>query len=260
MDKELLRIVIIATGLVVIMGMLLWGYFRNQRVSQDLSYFDDDENLSKESPQKFNVKDYAETDDDFELDVVPLGSARYSDGQQKSAFPDVSSSDVQQHEAVGSPKMTMAQEYKATPATHLPQVDLRENLPRLVQFSIVAKDQQGFNGSDLAAVFSMVGLEYGNVKIYERLDINRMVDFAVANILNPGTFPESDEELAEFYTPGVTFFMQPRELPDPVLVFDDLVRTINLIAKELDGQKWDAERKPLVEFTLKQIRKSLQVN
>ncbi len=60
-------------------------------------------------------------------------------------------------------------------------------------------------------------------------------------------------------TPGITFFMQPRELPDPILVFDDLVRSINLITKELDGQKWDAERKPLTDFTLKQIRKNLQV-
>ena len=254
MDKELLRIVIIATGLVVIMGMLLWGYIRNQRVSRDMSYFDDNESPPSPSKQNFSMTDYPEAEDDFELEIVPLGSARYAEEKQDDSHSQTDPA----IKPTGSVKATPVQEHKPSPVNHVPEVNLREHLPRLVQFSIVAKNDYGFNGADLSAVFSMVGLEYGSVKIYERLDINRLVDFAVANIVNPGTFPEGDAEMAGFYTPGITFFMQPRELPDPILVFDDLVRTINLIAKELDGQKWDAERKPLNDFSLKQIRKSLQ--
>ena len=258
MDKELLRIIIIAIGLLVIIGMLLWGYFRNRRVSLDMTYFEDRDDL-KGSSQSNYPNDYNE-DDGYEIEIVPLGSARY--GQESHADPAESewSPHVDTVAPSASGKSTYSQEVKISPVNDVAKVEARENLPRLVQFSVVAKNEQGFNGSDLAALFSMVGLEYGSMKIYERLDINRMVDFGVASMVNPGTFPESDAEMADFYTPGVTFFMQPRELPDPILVYDDLVRTINLIAKELDGQKWDAERKPLSEFTLKIIRKGLQVN
>lgn len=257
MDKELLRIIIIAIGLLVIIGMLLWGYFRNRRVSLDMSYFDERDEL-KGSGNSHYSQDYP--DDDYDDDVVPLGTARFAQEHQD----DYAESELSAHADTITPsasaKSTFHQEGKTAPVNDVAKVEARESLPRLVQFSVVAKNEQGFNGSDLTALFNMVGLEYGSMKIYERLDINRMVDFGVASMVNPGTFPESDAEMADFYTPGVTFFMQPRELPDPILVYDDLVRTINLIAKELDGQKWDAERKPLSEFTLKIIRKSLQVN
>ena len=58
----------------------------------------------------------------------------------------------------------------------------------------------------------MVGLEYGSLKIFERLDANRLVDFGVACIVEPGTFP--DKDLENFYCPGIVFFMQPEALDD----------------------------------------------
>lgn len=257
MDKELIRIIIIATGLVVILGMLLWGYIRNRRVSNDMSYLDDDMNSQKAaSTLNFSAKEYADMDED--LDLLPLGSPRFDDNRHKAHFDDPSPEFEMSATQSGKGKPAYTHEYKSPHEPAAPSANSKEHLPRLLQFSIVAKIEQGFNGLDLAAVFDMVGLEYGSMKIFERLDIHRMVDFGVASMINPGTFPATEAEMAGFYTPGITFFMQPRELPDPILVYDDLVRTINLIAKELDGQKWDSERKPLTDFTLKLIRKSLQ--
>lgn len=260
MDKELLRIIIIATGLVVIIAMLLWGYFRNLKASRDMSYFDDEINSHKSPSQHFSPQSYMDVDEELEFDIVPLGSARddaavHPKGHEKHGIEPDNRSKQADMEKVG-----FAKESKSASVAPVKQANVKTHLPALIQFNIAAKSEQGFNGADLATVFNMVGLEYGSMKIFERLDINRMVDFGVASMINPGVFPGTAEEMAHFYTPGITFFMQPRELPDPILIYDDLVRTIHLIAKELDGHKWDAERKPLTDFTISLIRKSLQAS
>ncbi|MGZ5027296.1 MAG: cell division protein ZipA C-terminal FtsZ-binding domain-containing protein, partial [Methylobacter sp.] len=84
---------------------------------------------------------------------------------------------------------------------------------------------------------------------------NRLVDFGVACIVEPGTFPEKD--LDTFYCPGIVFFMQPEALDDPQAVFDDYIETINLLAAKLDGVILDHRRQPLTEATVQAIRQSL---
>ena len=100
-----------------------------------------------------------------------------------------------------------------------------------------------------------MGLEYGNLKIYERLDANRLVDFGVACMVEPGTFPDSD--LDTFNCPGLVFFMQPGALDDAQAVFDDYIETIQLLAIELDGIILDHHREPLTDATIQSLRQSL---
>ena len=129
-------------------------------------------------------------------------------------------------------------------------------MPSLIQFSLVAVEDEGFNGRDLADAFKQAGLEYGSLKIFERIDRNRLVDFGVACMVEPGTFPETD--LEDFHCPGIVFFMQPREVDDAVAVFDDFIQTINRLAEILGGVKWDHQRQPLTEQTIQAIRDDLQ--
>jgi cell division protein ZipA len=260
MDKELVRIIIIATGLIVIISMLIWGYIRNRRLNQDMSFLDDiPGNAKGNSSPSFNPKGYTDEELDFDLDVVPLNSVKLNKQIPEHDYIDDDAAYELPKAPINTSKSIYPQGFKSANSPVALKTDSKEHLPKILQFSIVSTSDQGFNGVALADVFDMVGLEYGSMKIFERLDLNRLVDFGVASMVNPGTFPGTREELHEFFTPGITFFMQPRELPDPLLVFDDLMRTINLIAKELDGQKWDSERKPLSEFTIKVVRKSLQV-
>jgi len=107
----------------------------------------------------------------------------------------------------------------------------------------------------LLNAFELVGLEYGSLKIFERLDGNRLVDFGVASMSGSGIFP--DKNHADFNTPGLVFFMQPGEVDDAQAVFDDYIQTIKLLATELDGEIRDDQRKPLTEATIQLIRQSL---
>ncbi|MCX7087252.1 MAG: cell division protein ZipA C-terminal FtsZ-binding domain-containing protein [Methylococcales bacterium] len=250
MDKELLRVVIIATGLIIIIGMLLWGYFRNQHGSEEEAFLKDQQ--AEDGEGLFSG--IAHT---FKSLLARTKKSAYTrDASVKlnpKHKPSVDSGLRALSTAESALKSTSAQDEADDSAE---QDAFKQHLPRLIQLSIVAKTEHGFNGADLDNIFNSVGLEYGSVKVYERLDIHRGVDFSVASMVNPGTFPDTD--LESFYTPGISFFMQPQTLADPSAVFDDLVLTIDLLATELDGIIWDADRNVLTDYTFNAIRASLR--
>lgn len=221
MDKELLRIVIIATGLMIIMGMLTWSYLRNKKSQEDLDFHDD---------QEFKGKRYTPLPfDDEKIDSEPIEAVDHHYYDQEDAIYEPEEDDMEP-----------------------PQ---RVEVPAIIQFSLIARADEGFNGIDLVNAFGIVGLEYGNLKIFERLDANRLVDYGVACMVEPGTFPDSN--LETFYCPGLVFFMQPAALDDAQAVFDDYIETIQLLAIELDGIILDHHREPLSDATIQSFRQSL---
>ena len=133
--------------------------------------------------------------------------------------------------------------------------DVRMATPTLIQFSLIAKDPAGFNGLDLQMAFNIVGLVYGSLKIYERLDANRLVDYGVACMVESGTFPETD--LENFYCPGLVFFMQPGVLDDAHVIFDDYIETLQILAIELNATILDHKKHVLTDATIQAIRLSL---
>lgn len=237
MDKELLRIVIIATGLIIITGMLAWAFVKNTKYRRSLDDFEDETPPNAGRPQRsvIDEDDFPATfeeDEDEAVQIAPAVSASKPARYQEPEIDDL----VDDEEDDEAPEPRFA-------------------APSIIQFSVIANQDEGFNGLDLAHAFDIVDLEYGNLKIYERLDSKRLVDFGVASMQPPGTFPEQD--LEAFYCPGIIFFMQPGELEDAVSVFDDFVQTAVFIANELDGTVLDHEHKPLSEKTVELIRRSL---
>ncbi|WP_031432286.1 cell division protein ZipA C-terminal FtsZ-binding domain-containing protein [Methylomarinum vadi] len=231
MDKDILRLVIIGVGALVVLGMVLWSVFKNKRKRREINFYDRGDPL-----EQVDESLVLRTEND-DFDIVPLGSALDEDYgvDPISAAAENEEEGPQNQNDEGTAAVT--------------------ELPSLIQFSIVARADEGFNGAVLAAAFDRVGLEYGSMKVFERVDDNRLVDFAVASMVEPGTFPETD--LESFYSPGIVFFMQPREVDDPAAVFEDFIQTIEILAAELDGVKWDHQRQPLSDETVQKFRRIL---
>ncbi|ESS72378.1 cell division protein ZipA [Methyloglobulus morosus KoM1] len=231
MDKELLRIVIIATGFVVIIGMILWSYIKNRNAMEDEDSIESEKVIGSSGAISDALKLHTEHDD---FDIVPVGSAK------RTLDSDDNESDWDT-EFDGDDEM---------------ESDTRNVLPEILQFGVVASDDEGFNGVELVLVFESVGLEYGDMKVYERINKQGDVDFGVACMVEPGTFPDG-EYLASFNCPGIVFYLQHQDLEDAQNVFDDFVDTIKTVAKELDGVIWDHQRQPLTDETIQAIRRSL---
>ena len=229
MDKEILRIVIIATGLIIVIVMLTWGYLKDKKSQGELD-FEEDDSEEAESQNESSTS----VDDEY---VEPLGPAIVN---TSDSYYTKDEDDEEEDEAVEDDSSAAPQ---------------RIATPEIIQFCLAAKAEEGFNGLDLIRAFRIAGLKYGSLKIFERLDNNQLVDFGVACMVEPGTFPSN--HLDTFYCPGIVFFMQPNALDDALAVFDDYVETIRMLAIELDGEIWDHQRKPLTDATVQGIRRSL---
>jgi cell division protein ZipA len=222
MDKDLIRIMIFAIGLAVIIGMIVWSYLKHEKLKR---YEDFDEPSSEHENSELG---YNEADYEAELETT----GKYEDY----------SGAADEYE---TERTTRA---KAQPAAEI------KKLP-IIQFSIVALNREGFNGKEIFEILDDVGLEYGNLQIFERLDARRLVDFGVASMVKPGIFPSTN--LAAFHCPGIVFFMQPSKVDNPVTVFDDFARTFQFVASQLGGEMWDHHREILTDETIAEIRYSL---
>ncbi len=72
---------------------------------------------------------------------------------------------------------------------------------------------------------------------------------------DPGIFPGDDWE--SYVCPGVTFFLQPREVENAAQVFDEMIATIGELSAVLKGDVVDQDQQRLTEGTLQQIKTSL---
>jgi cell division protein ZipA len=211
------------------MSMIFWSYLKGKKLERERDFYDDNAQLIHDSLSNSSSAESIAGIDDF--DIIPISTAQPFDKSDNYFDEDDIDEDGED--------------------THTPRLIT----PSLIQFSLIANADEGFNGVDLVNAFETAGLEYGSMKIYERVDANRLVDFGCACMVEPGTFPET--ELDEFYCPGLVFFMQPGELENAQAVFDDFVETIILLASVLDGVVWDHQRKLLTEATVQAIRQSL---
>ena len=127
--------------------------------------------------------------------------------------------------------------------------------PAFIQLSVVASSEQGFNGFSLQKEFEVLGLIYTDLQIFQSISPKNEVRFSIACLVEPGVFPI--DGMAEFFCPGVVFFMQPDEVDDPGQCFDQLVASINHIAHALEGEVRDADHSLSSSQSILAIRRTL---
>lgn len=303
MDKDILRIVIISLGILIMLGMVMWSFFKNKKPQRNKFYnkkdplgkIDDSLIISTEN-DNFDVVPLG-TVSDYELspDMDPIfnNTTEYQEKEFKDYEVEALDTDIGKETSLDidnnySPEIVensslkikngfspeMEEQFKSERQDNIAnelgiddfedigfnQNELEEKesnfeVPSVIQIHVFALDYEGFKGKDLLDVFQESKLEYGSVKIFERLDEKRRVDFAVASMVEPGTFPET--EMESFSCPGIVFFLQPAVLDNPLEIFDEFISTIDKIAKKLDGVKLDQHREPLSKETIRMIRKGL---
>jgi cell division protein ZipA len=234
MDKELLRIVIIATGLLIMIGMVLWSYLNARQQDNDETDIPHEKAIGSKGVIDESLRMHPEHD---EFDIIPIGSAN-----------------AQTTEANDDWAREMTADFDDDDEDF--DLDERPSLPEVLQFAVIAQTEDGFNGTEIASALTRAGLEYGSLKVFERINEQGQVDYGVACMLQPGTFPDG-EALVGFQCPGIVFYLQHGDLENAQSVFDDFIDTIQTVADELDGDIWDHQRQPLTPSTIQFIRQSL---
>jgi cell division protein ZipA len=247
MDKELLRIAIIGTGLIIIVVMIVSAYLKDKAAHEndDDDYYDDDEEFDEDEFEECEFDDPVKKPSLIES-LKSAYSQKVQQLQKHNDFVDHEFEPTFEPELKPeSPKVHKEAEESKRVAT----------ADSILQFSVITRGDEDFNVADVFHVLESLGLEYGSMKIFERIDENRLVHFGVASMREPGTFP--DEDLETHYCPGVVFFIQFDGLENPKAIFDDYVHTAAIFASEMDGVVLDHRRQPLTDAMVNAIRNSL---
>ncbi|MBI3776452.1 MAG: cell division protein ZipA [Gammaproteobacteria bacterium] len=140
--------------------------------------------------------------------------------------------------------------------TQLPPRATQSEPELIVSLTLMARDAQKINGSELHAALQLAGLELGEFDIYHFRDADNDDDkraiFSVANIIKPGTFDAAT--LHELSTPGLALFMQ---IPGPMTAseaFDAMLEKSQFIAQRLNGIVGDEQRTPLSPQRMRELR------
>ncbi|GAW86523.1 cell division protein ZipA [Bathymodiolus platifrons methanotrophic gill symbiont] len=245
MDKDLLRLVIIAVGAVVILAMILWAMFSGGSKRKKINFYDNHDPLENIDPSLV----VSTEEDDF--DIVPINTGENNDSQVKTRLNTKYMQEAQQS-GVDANELAPVDEVEQESQQSLSEDN---SLPALIQLSLVPKTDDGFSGIQLLEAFENTGLIYGSVKVFEKLDDLNQVDYAVASMEEPGIFPGDDWET--HLCPGLNFFMQPRELENAAQVFDEMIETIGQLSLALKGDVLDQNNQRLTEESLQQIKASL---
>lgn len=250
MDRETVRMVLLVVGLLVIAGVYVWGVYKQQildflhrRGEFDEVQFDPD------NDDELDIYDESDYDEE---PVVRRREPHFSERKQDEE-PAASSTP-----AMTSPRSTSE---NPPPRAETPEPSARTTTlgaPFLIQLSVIGKNEKNFSGKALRDTFYQLGLIYGEMGIYHRMDKNLKEPlFSIASLVEPGTFPR--DAMDAFQCPGIILFFQPARVPDPLEVFDNLVDTCHELSTQLDGIEWDETRQPLTIKKIADMRHRLRV-
>jgi cell division protein ZipA len=222
MDSTFFRVVIAISGLLLIGGLFMWEWLHKRALkkTEEVVRQQRQQQLAGEEPfelEQMNVEKNSE-----ELELPSITASR--------STPEVIEDNG--------------------PAPH----SETNSIPNVIQVSVVAANNEQFNGNELLDALETLGLALGEMGIYHRhfdpLNDNR---FSAANLVEPGIFPSDKEKT--FSTPGIVLFLELSEQNNPLVVFDELVQTANHLADRLNGILLDGKHQALAEETLLELRK-----
>lgn len=124
--------------------------------------------------------------------------------------------------------------------------------------NLMARPGRELEGATLLSSLLATGFKFGEMDIFHRhedRDGHGEILFSIINMVKPGTF--NPYRMEQFSTPGVSLFMQLPLRSNTALAFEEMLRTADQLASDLDAMLTDMERSPLCEDTITRYRREL---
>jgi cell division protein ZipA len=135
----------------------------------------------------------------------------------------------------------------------------KEHLEEIIALNVVAKDPAGFSGEDLLHILLACDCRFGEMNIFHRYEAENAkgpVQFSIVNLVEPGVFNLDD--IANFSTPGVSFFVRLPGPEDPIEAFNCMVETAQCLVRNLNGELKDERRSTITQQTLEHTRERIR--
>lgn len=128
----------------------------------------------------------------------------------------------------------------------------------LIVLNVVAPNGSVFGGEDLLQILLACDVRLGKMNIfhrYEQAGGKGPEQFSVVNLAEPGTFDL--DNLAEFSSPGVGFFMHLPGPTKPLEAFEAMAETAKVLAKNLGGELRDEHHSAATTQTIEHYRQRI---
>ena len=261
------KTVLIAVTLMVFLAIVLDFLRRRKRKRYD--------NIQMSSRDLDRTSRSDTEDDPFSQSQFPSGRSRVvkvrdDDGTHSTDRTDASKAEV--NPSVNSPYRSNLSKQPEQGALSLNAEDDGPNKPgqpsvekarsqssddpeEVLVMHLMTDKGQKCSGQLLLDTAVSLGLRYGAMKIFHRHseeDGSGPVLFSMANLLNPGTFDLNT--MGDMQSVGVTLFMTPNELEQPVEAFDLMLETAEKLAQELQLNLKDESRSSMTKQTIDHYR------
>lgn len=231
---DALRVSLLLIGVAIVAAIYLWDRRQRRRAMQD--------NII-DAP----LSDAESTAGDDDWDVIPL--LRHAvrgvpvDDAHLREFAGINGREVKA-EAVD----TAVLESVTTAADDGPSP-----VEQLLVLTVITQEGAFFTGPTLSDLFERLGLHYGDMRIFHRLDaVSGEPVFSVVSIIEPGYFDL--ETLHELRTPGLALFLRLPGPEDGRAAFEDMYATAQALAAAQEGRIGDQARNLLTDAALTQMR------
>jgi len=228
-----LRWILIAISVAVLILIVFDGMRRIKRQQQGMVSSEPDEMLDEEM------------DDDTELDAVVLVRTTVKQPEFYDEEDSFEQDPIIPEKVAGeyvSPRKTVQSD--------TPEISANNNIFVL---SVMAPSGTPFSGSQLLPALLSLGMRYGDMSIFHRhehINGNGAILFSLASASEPGIF--NLDAMESQYFPGLTLFLQVPGPAHPTNALNLMVQTAKRLAKALDGNVYDDERRLLTDSILEQ--------
>lgn len=131
--------------------------------------------------------------------------------------------------------------------------------PEVFMLNVVARSPQGFRGEDILHILLACDLRFGDMNFFHRHEFEAgrgAIQFSVANMMQPGVF--DIDNMAEFNTPGLVFFVTLPGPEDMMKAFDYMLETAQAVSRNLGGDVLDESRSVVTKQTLEHCRQQIR--
>ena len=122
----------------------------------------------------------------------------------------------------------------------------------------IAREEGGFNGSDLLFLFNSCDLRYGEKDIFHRFeeaDGQGRIQFSVAQVRNPGTFDPC--HMADQSFIGLSFFMSLPGAKRPLEAYEAMSEMAMVVSRNLNADVLDESHSAMTTQTMEHERQQI---
>ncbi|MBQ0760856.1 MAG: cell division protein ZipA [Zhongshania sp.] len=208
----------------------------------------EDDILFTDPADEYRSKVVEEDDDDEEEIVAGWSSSKVVEDYDDKPLR-ARAEDMPEHvSAAPAEKATVSKDHK-------PQSEHQE----LLVINAMAPEGKPFKGNDLLQILMACDVRYGKMNIfhrYENSDGTGEIQFSVANLVEPGNF--NLDEIDEFTSPGVVFFMHLPGPKDSIKAYEAMVETARCLVKNLEGELRDQTHSVATKQTLEHYKQRIR--